>query len=183
MPACIDLRKAHLHRQHGDLLAVYTWINAERALVLIPAYRPKAPWYVAMESAAYLYDDPAYLAKACVKACEVLGIEPIATPEVAEQLHQGAWRVAAEPYEPTPSVAHISCTRRQGRLALLMLGLLEAAEAAIAAMPDGADRRAAQIEYEADTWERHSPFLSALWAQLGGTPESLDTAFGLAVTL
>src|SRR2546427_4323420 len=36
-----------------------------------------------------------------------------------------------------------------------------AAEAAIAAMPEGSDKRAAQIEYEADTWERHNPFLSA----------------------
>ena len=76
MPACIDLRKAHLHRQHGDLLAVYTWINGERCLVLIPAFRRKSPWYVVMESAAYQYDDPAYLARQCVKACEVLGIEP-----------------------------------------------------------------------------------------------------------
>jgi len=87
-----------------------------------------------------------------------------------------------------PDAPHVdtgphSCTRRQGQLALLMLGLLDAAEAAIAAMPEGSDKRAAQIEYEADTWERHNPFLSALWAQLGGTPESLDAAFGLAVTL
>ena len=76
MPACIDLRKSHLHRRHGDLLAIYTWINGERALVLIPSLRPKAPWYVVMESAAYLYDHPSYLARMCVKACEVLGIEP-----------------------------------------------------------------------------------------------------------
>lgn len=83
--------------------------------------------------------------------------------------------------EHVDAVPH-SCTRRQGRLALLMLGLLEGAEAAIAAMPDDADKRAAQIEYEADTWERHNPFLSALWEQLGGTPQSLDEAFALAVT-
>lgn len=76
MPACIDLRKAHLHRQHGDLLAIYTWINGERALVLLPAYRKGAPWYVVMESAAYRYDDVSYLAKQCVVACDVLGIEP-----------------------------------------------------------------------------------------------------------
>ncbi|MCG3782780.1 hypothetical protein [Delftia acidovorans] len=87
-----------------------------------------------------------------------------------------------------PDAPHVdtvphSCTRRQGQLALLMLGLLDAAEAAIAAMPEGSDKRAAQIEYEADTWERHNPFLAALWAQLGGTPESLDEAFALAVTL
>ncbi|ROR02588.1 hypothetical protein EDF72_1722 [Delftia acidovorans] len=87
-----------------------------------------------------------------------------------------------------PDAPHVdavphSCTRRQGRLALLTLGLLEEAEAAIAAMPEGSDKRAAQIEYEADTWERHNPFLSALWAQLGGTSESLDAAFLLAATL
>lgn len=88
------------------------------------------------------------------------------------------------PAEPEhPAEAPHSCTRRQGRLALLTLGLLEEAEAAIAAMPEGSDKRAAQIEYEADTWERHNPFLSALWAQLGGTPQSLDEAFALAVTL
>src|SRR5256885_13119351 len=84
---------------------------------------------------------------------------------------------------PISAEAPHSCTRRQGQLALLMLGLLDAAEAAIAAMPEGSDKRAAQIEYEADTWERHNPFLSALWAQLGGTSESLDAAFLLAVTL
>lgn len=84
--------------------------------------------------------------------------------------------------EHVDAVPHL-CSRRQGRLALLMLGLLEAAESAIAAMPEGSDKRAAQIEYEADTWERQNPFLSALWAQLGGTPESLDAAFALAVTL
>ncbi|WP_428145077.1 hypothetical protein [Delftia acidovorans] len=76
-----------------------------------------------------------------------------------------------------------SCSRRQGRLALLNLGLLGLAESAIASMPDDSEKRAAQIEYEADTWERSNPFLNALWVQLGGTPESLDEAFALAVTL
>lgn len=108
----------------------------------------------------------------------------IASPEFAELQHPGAWRMAVDQGVPAPAhETHVSCTRRQGRLALLMLGLLDAAEAAIAAMPDGADKRAAQIEYEADTWERHNPFLSALWEQLGGTSESLDAAFALAVTL
>ena len=103
MPACIDLRKAHLHRQHGDLLAVYTWINAERALVLIPAYRSKSPWYVVMESAAYLYDDPAYLARACVKACEVLGIEPTRPNwvRVATIVNEGLPDLVGMPSEPT----------------------------------------------------------------------------------
>ena len=103
MPACIDLRKAHIHRQHGDLLAVYTWINAERALVLIPAYRPKSPWYVLMESAAYQYDDPAYLARQCRKACEVLGIEPNKANwvRVATILNEGLPDLYRMPSEPS----------------------------------------------------------------------------------
>jgi hypothetical protein len=76
-----------------------------------------------------------------------------------------------------------SCTRRQGQLALLTHGVLDDAEAAIAAITDPVQKREAQIEYEADTWERANPFLQQLWAQLGGTPQSLDEAFALAVTL
>ncbi len=95
----------------------------------------------------------------------------------------GGLEITRWPDAPHVDAVPHSCTRRQGQLALLSYGLLDDAEAAIAAMPDGADKRAAQIEYEADTWERHNPFLSALWTQLGGTPESLDSAFELAVTL
>lgn len=76
MGISLDLRKAHLSRQHGDLTAIYTWINDERAMVLLPTYRPGAPWYIVCESAAWKYDEPAYLARQCVTACEVLGIEP-----------------------------------------------------------------------------------------------------------
>lgn len=103
MPACIDLRKAHLHRQHGDLLAIYTWINGERALVLVPHLRPKAPWYVVMESAAYLYDIPEYLAQKCRKACEVLGIEASRGNwvRVATIINEGLPDLIRMPTEPT----------------------------------------------------------------------------------
>lgn len=80
---------------------------------------------------------------------------------------------------PVPS----ACQRRQGRLVLLSMGLLDEAEATIAAIADETERRAAQIEYEADTWERANPFLAQFWGQLGGTPDSLDDAFRLAITL
>lgn len=81
MPATLDTRKAHLVRHHGDLVAIYTWINDERALVLIPRYRPGAPWYCVLESAAYTWDDMdarnvSTVVKKAMKACEVLGIEP-----------------------------------------------------------------------------------------------------------
>lgn len=102
----------------------------------------------------------------------------------------GAWAVEAIPepeFEPTPEpeVEHVphSCTRRQGRLALLSLGMLDDAEVGISAIEDATKRRAAQIEYEADTWERSNPFMQQMWTSLGGTPETLDDAFRLAVTL
>jgi hypothetical protein len=30
MPVSLDLRKAHKVRRHGDLLAIYTWVNDAR---------------------------------------------------------------------------------------------------------------------------------------------------------
>jgi hypothetical protein len=96
-----------------------------------------------------------------------------------------AW-VAAAPVPPVPvdptSIVPYSCTRRQGRLALLAEGYLDTVEAAIAAIEDPVQRKAAQIEYEADTWERNNAFLQSMWAQLGGTPEGLDDLFRYAVT-
>lgn len=89
MPATIDTRRAHLVRQHGDLTAIYTYVNDERALVLIPRYRPGAPWFVVCESAAYTWDDsdPRYVgevARKALKACDVLGLEP--TPSNARRI-------------------------------------------------------------------------------------------------
>jgi hypothetical protein len=76
MGITIDLKKAHLSRFHGDLCAVYTWVNEERALVLVPWRRKGAPWYIVMENVAYKYDDPEYLATQCQIACEHMGMEP-----------------------------------------------------------------------------------------------------------
>ena len=79
----------------------------------------------------------------------------------------------AEP-DPEPVIPH-SVTRRQGRLALLEVGKLAAVEAAVEVAG-----MAAQIEYEADTWERSNAFLQTMWAQLGGTESELDALFVLA---
>lgn len=91
MGVTLDLRRAHLSRHHGDILAIYTWVNDERALVLMPAFRKGAPWYIVCESAAFKYDDPTYLATQCVKACEVLGLEPSRANwvRVASIIHEG----------------------------------------------------------------------------------------------
>lgn len=95
----------------------------------------------------------------------------------------GGLEITRWPDAPIADAKPQRCSRRQGRLALLALGLLEAAESAIASIADETERKAAQIEYEADTWERSNPFVQQLWAQLGGSPQSLDDAFSLAVTL
>ncbi|MBU4609125.1 hypothetical protein IMZ29_00720 [Achromobacter sp. GG226] len=87
------------------------------------------------------------------------------------------------PPEPQPEPVPQACTRRQGRLALLQAGHLDAVEDAIAAITDPTERRAAQIEYEADTWQRSNQFLISMWAHLGGTEAELDDLFRTAVTL
>lgn len=53
MPLTLDLRKAWKHQRHGDLMVVLTWVNDERSLVLLPAYRRDAGWAIIGESAAW----------------------------------------------------------------------------------------------------------------------------------
>ena len=76
MSVKLDPRKAHKAHIVGDILAILTWVNDERALVLMPAHRAQgSPWFVVCESAAYKYDDPRYLAKQAAKAATVLGMD------------------------------------------------------------------------------------------------------------
>lgn len=82
---------------------------------------------------------------------------------------------------PEPTVPY-SVTRRQARLALIDAGKLADVEAAIAAIIGPAEKMKAEVEYEADTWERGNAFLQAMWAQLGGTDAQLDDLFILAST-
>lgn len=89
----------------------------------------------------------------------------------------GSW---VEPPQPVP----VSCTRRQGLRALLVFGFKRAdIEAQIAAIEDETEREEAQIDYEANEWERTNPRLQQMWAALGGAPEQFDDLFHLAVTL
>ena len=77
-----------------------------------------------------------------------------------------------------PVVVPQTITRRQGRLALLQAGKLDAAEAIVKA-----GGLAAQIEYEAATWERGNAYLQQIWALLGGSDKELDDLFVLAASL
>lgn len=72
----LDPRKAHKAFVIGDILAILTWVNDERALVLMPAHRAAgAPWFIVCESAAYKYDNPQYLARQAAQAASVLGMD------------------------------------------------------------------------------------------------------------
>jgi hypothetical protein len=90
-----------------------------------------------------------------------------------------------EPADPPPpaSVPTVA-TMRQARLALLNIGKLDDVEAAIAAIPDATQRRAAQIEWEfAATVERNSALLASLASTIGLTETDLDDLFTQAVLL
>lgn len=86
MGVSLDLRKAHHSRIHGDIVAVLTWVNDERSLVLLPAHRKDAGWYILGESAAWKWNinaiDPAERAQVLAHAdsqariaCMMMGIE------------------------------------------------------------------------------------------------------------
>jgi hypothetical protein len=88
------------------------------------------------------------------------------------------------PAPPPPPVVPQSVTMRQARLALLGADLLDNIDAAIAAIPDEAQRRAAQIEWEyANTVERNSTFVQQMAAGLGMTPEQMDQLFIAAAAI
>lgn len=78
MSVQLDPRKAHAAHIIGDILAILTWVNDERALVLMPAHRAQgSPWFVVCESAAYKYDNTRYLAQQAAKAASVLGMDEV----------------------------------------------------------------------------------------------------------
>lgn len=90
----------------------------------------------------------------------------------------GEWEIVAAdaPAVPVPQVI----SRRQAKQALLQAGLLDVADAAIAASGD----RAAQIDW-ADAQEFHRDWATLISMQnaLGLTDEQIDDLFRLAATL
>lgn len=108
MPVSLDLRRAHLVRLHGDVTAVYTWVNDTRALVLVASYRggsatrPGAPWYVILESNAHAYDDPIQLARTAHKAASVLGLDDSSATwaKIATIIHEGLPDLVRMPAAP-----------------------------------------------------------------------------------
>lgn len=75
-------------------------------------------------------------------------------------------------------------SRRQGKQQLIIDGLDEAVETAIANVTDTKQRKLLQAWYtDADPWERDNPCLNQLGQQLGLTDAQIDTMFLNAANL
>lgn len=118
----------------------------------------------------------------------------VADPAVAASMGalpaQGAgigWTYANGVFTAPPAPAPVvptSVTRRQARQALLLAGLLDSVDPAIAAIPDTTQRKLAQIEWQdSQDFERHRPLLVSLASALGLTSAQLDQLFITAATL
>ena len=118
-------------------------------------------------------------------------VEPPVVPDGHRARWSNGWAFEAIPQPepepeppPRPPVVPQSVTMRQARLALLRAGLLDDVDAAIAAIPDPAQRKAAEIEWEyAQTVNRNSPFTQQMAAGLTLTAEQLDALFTQAAGL
>lgn len=75
MGITINTAKAHKWRADGEVTQLLTWVNGERAMVLLATHRKGSPWYVLMDSAAWECLQPQGLAAKAVKAAEVLGLD------------------------------------------------------------------------------------------------------------
>jgi len=120
MPISIDLRQAHLVRTHGDITAVYTWVDDERAMVLVPHRRAGASWYVVMEGAAHVWDedhDVRRVAAKALHACSVLGIEqtPTNAHRIARIICEGLPDLIRMPSAPPPQLRGIRLGEMRAR--------------------------------------------------------------------
>lgn len=87
------------------------------------------------------------------------------------------------PADPIAAEVPESVDMAQARLALLMAGLLDAVNAAIAALPSP-EREAAEIEWEfRSTVRRDSPLVQSLLPVLGMSDEQVDELFRQAAAL
>ena len=109
------------------------------------------------------------------------GADWVPAPENFDTLLLDEYRVVDGALSiPVPSAV----TPRQARLALLGAGLLAQVEAGLAAIPDPAQRQAAQIEWEyATTVVRDSQWVRTLGASLNLTSAQLDALFIAAAKL
>ena len=112
----------------------------------------------------------------------------IATPEFAEQLHPGKWRLAEvqDVYPPPTPATPSVCAPAQGLVALFAIKQITEADvnATIAAITDPVARYTSQVAFaRATEWKRDSVVIQQLATLLGLTETDLDALFEFAVTV
>lgn len=91
----IDAKDVHLKRVHGDFIALYTYVNDERAMILFPSKRLGAngrppPWAIIADSAAWKYSDDFYLMRQAMEFCKLWDMpERSAAVKVATIINEG----------------------------------------------------------------------------------------------
>jgi len=89
-----------------------------------------------------------------------------------------AANAAIDPSNASGQTVPLEVTPRQAELALLAAGMDGAVDAAIAAMPAGPAKRAAEITWRRSVAvQRYHPMIVALGPQLGLTSEQIDALF------
>lgn len=114
----------------------------------------------------------------------------VAHPSAVEEI-DGTWTMiyeileaSEEEIEAAKPPVPAKVTRRQARSALLIRGLLEQVDIVIAAIPDVATRKLAQIEWQdASEFDRNRTLVIQIGTALGLDSKGLDDLFRLAVTL
>lgn len=133
MGISINTRRAHAARQLGDLTFIFTWVNDERAMVIVPTFRVGAPWYIVADSAAWKYDEPAYLARQAIKAAEVLGMQGQEV-RIAGLIHDHLGDLVTMPSAPPQELSRA----RYGQLTLKADGMVIGGEEIRATVGEGA---------------------------------------------
>lgn len=105
----------------------------------------------------------------------------------AEEHHPGSWRMAPgveSPVPVDPSPIPQTITRAQGKAALIQAGLWPQVLAFMAGIEDPNDKLLAEVALN-DTvnWERSSPFLARVAAELGLSQQQLDELFIAAAAI
>lgn len=100
----VSLSAGRCHRviPRGEITVLLTWVDGERAMVLVPTYRKSAGWYVICDSAAYQYADDDYLVQAAFKAVQVMGLDQTerAAFNVADAISSWLAELVMMPPEP-----------------------------------------------------------------------------------
>ena len=76
MPLSIDPRQVQFKRVHGEFMALYTYVNDERAMILFPHRRrglngAPPPWAIVCDSSAFKYADDEYLMLQAMTFCRM----------------------------------------------------------------------------------------------------------------